>query len=98
MIIVAGTFTVPPEQHEAMVEAIGDLVAPTRAESGCLDFEFWADLQQRGRFHVFELWAGEAPFAAHLATPHLGAFREARVRLGAQFSLRRFRAEDVAQA
>jgi quinol monooxygenase YgiN len=98
MIIVSGTFIVPPEQHEAMVEAIGALVAPTRAEPGCLDFEFWADLHQRGRFHVSELWASEASFAAHLATPHLGAFREARARLGTQFSLRRFRAEDLPQA
>ncbi len=95
MIIVAGTFTVPPEQHEAMVKAIGDLVAPTRAEPGCLEFDFGADLQQRGRFHVFELWAGEAPFATHLTTPHINAFREARARLGTQFSLRRFRAEDA---
>jgi quinol monooxygenase YgiN len=98
MIIVAGTFTVPAEQHEAMVAAIGDLVAPTRAEPGCLEFGFWADLQQRGRFHIFELWVGDAPFAAHLVSPHLVAFREARARLGAQFSLRRFRAEDAPQA
>ena len=74
MIIVAGTFTVPPEQHDAMVGAIAGLSAATRAEEGCLDYDFWADLAQRGRFHVFEVWASEADLAAHSAAPHLGRF------------------------
>jgi quinol monooxygenase YgiN len=94
MIIAAATFSVPPEHHEALVAAALEITSPSRAEQGCLEYEFWADLRERGRFHVFEAWATREAFEAHLATPHLKAFREARARLGVlSFDLHRFLAE-----
>jgi quinol monooxygenase YgiN len=94
MIIAAATFSVPPEHHEALVQAALEITTPSRAEEGCLEYEFWADLRGAGRFHVFEAWASQEAFDRHLATPHLKAFREARARLGVlAFDLHRYRAE-----
>jgi quinol monooxygenase YgiN len=98
MIIVAGTVTLPAEHHDAMVGAIADLVAPTRTEEGCLEFEFWADLSGRGRFHLFEVWESLDHLAAHFATPHLKDFRNARDRLEAEVALKRYQAEEIPRA
>jgi len=94
MIVAAATFSVPPDRHEALVRAALEITTPSRAEEGCVEYEFWADLQQPGRFHVFEAWATQEAFERHLGTPHLKAFREARARLGVlSFDLHRYRAE-----
>ena len=98
MIIVAGTVAVPPDRHEALAAAIAEITSPTRAEDGCLEFAFWADLEQRGRFHVFELWAAPEHLAAHRATPHLLAFRDARARLRAVAAVRYYAAEELPPA
>jgi quinol monooxygenase YgiN len=99
MIIAAATFSVPPEHHDALVAAALEVTALSRAEEGCLEYEFWADLRERGRFHVFEAWATPEAFESHLATPHLKAFREARARLGVlSFDLHRFLAQPADQA
>lgn len=94
MLVAAATFSVPPDQHEALVQAALEITAPSRAEEGCVEYEFWADLQHPGRFHVFEVWATREAFERHLATAHLRAFREARARLGVlAFDLHRYQAE-----
>ena len=94
MIVAAAAFAVPPEHHDDLVAAALDITTPSRAEQGCLEYEFWADLRQPGRFHVFEAWATQEAFEAHLASPHLQAFRAARARLGVlEFDLHRYRAE-----
>ena len=95
MIIVAGTVTVPAQHHEPMVEAIAGLVDHTRAEPGCREFEFWADLARAGRFHVYEVWTDEAALAVHVTTPHFRTFRQAGSGLQAQVDLKRYRAEEI---
>ncbi len=99
MIVAAAAFSVPPGQHEALVQAALEITTPSRAEEGCVEYAFWADLQQPGRFHIFEAWATQEAFERHLATPHLKAFREARARLGIlSFDLHCYRAEPADSA
>lgn len=96
MIIAAGEFTVAPEYHDAMVAAIQTVTAATREEEGCLEYEFWADLAARGRFHVFEVWETAGHLEAHTATPHLLAFRAARVEMEMlDFDLKRYEVGEV---
>ena len=95
MIIVTGTLTVPQERHDAMVAAIAGLSAATRGEEGCVDYGFWADLEQRGRFHVFEVWASGADLAAHSATPNIATFRGDLARLGGRVTLKTYEAREL---
>ena len=79
-----------------MVNAMQVVTAATRAEEGCLDYEFWSDLTQRGRFHVFEVWESAAHLEAHIATPHLQAFRAARAEMNVLgFDLRKYEVSDI---
>lgn len=59
---------------EAEVEALlRPMVAPTRAEPGCLRYELYRDAD--GAFVLFETYADKAAQEAHRATPHYKAYR-----------------------
>ena len=53
------------------------LVAPTRLEEGCLQYDLHVDNDNPGFFVFYENWTSEALLQAHLAAPHLDAFRAA---------------------
>ena len=75
MIIVAGEFVLAPEDAAAARDAAIEVARETRKEAGCLAYRFYADLEEKGRFHVFEIWESLAALQAHFETPHLKAFR-----------------------
>ncbi len=52
-------------------EALTGLIEPTRAESGCLQYELHVDEQNPGRFVFYENWTDKAALDAHLASEHL---------------------------
>jgi quinol monooxygenase YgiN len=47
------------------------LVAPTRAEPGCLLYELFVDRESPGVFFFVQEYAGEAAFEAHVASEHV---------------------------
>jgi quinol monooxygenase YgiN len=74
MLIVAGTITFDPAQQEAMAAAVQRVAKATRAEDGCISYEFFADLEEKGRLHLFEEWEEEHHLLAHFEAPHFKAF------------------------
>ena len=70
MIIVAGTITFDPANQETVVAAAQKVATATRAEDGCISYEFFADLVQPGRLHLFEEWEEESHLLAHFEEPH----------------------------
>jgi quinol monooxygenase YgiN len=69
VVIVAGVFTVDPEQREAFLAGRMDRMRTSRAERGCLEYTFSADPLDPGRVLLFERWASQADLDAHLAVP-----------------------------
>jgi quinol monooxygenase YgiN len=69
MILIAGTVDVDPQQRESALEAGRELFEATRAQAGCLDYVWAADLATPGRIYVYERWADEPSLAAHFAGP-----------------------------
>jgi quinol monooxygenase YgiN len=75
VIVVAGTFRVPPA---ALTEFRGHMLAmlaASRAEDGCLTYSYAEDVAEPGLIRVFETWRDRAALDAHLQTPHLAAWR-----------------------
>jgi quinol monooxygenase YgiN len=95
MLIVAGEFRVPPEHREAFATAARELTGPTREEPGCRVFEFWSDLDEAGRFLVFEIWGDPDDLVAHRTTPHVAAFLAAVSGLDATSDLKRYLASET---
>lgn len=55
--------------------ALVAMVAPTHREAGCLSYELHQDLDDPATFVFHENWTSKAHLDAHLASPHLQAFR-----------------------
>lgn len=75
MIVVAGTAPVLPDQREAAMAAISEMVAATLPEAGCISYVFSADLSDPCLFHIFEEWETQAHLEAHFATAHMAVFQ-----------------------
>lgn len=74
MIVVAGIITFDPDYQAPMVEAANRVAEITRTESGCISYEFFADLNEAGRLHLFEEWELVGDLERHLEAAHLADF------------------------
>lgn len=76
IILIAGTVDVDPQKRDAALEAGCPHMEATRAQKGCLDYVWSADLLVPGRIYVFERWESQEDLAAHLSGPHYLAMRD----------------------
>lgn len=67
MLIVAGHFVVDPADQEAFVAGRVAAMTATRTEAGCLEYVMSADPVDATRVILFERWADQTSFDAHMA-------------------------------
>lgn len=77
MLLVTGSFRVPPGRIDAARAAMTAMIAASRAEPGCLDYAYAEDLLEPGLIRVVERWTDRAALDAHLASRHLAEWRAA---------------------
>ena len=82
MILVAGSFRLPPGRREEAHAAMERAIAASRAEAGCILYAYAEDLLEPGLFRVSELWDSREALAAHFASPHMAQWRLERSALG----------------
>lgn len=73
-IVISGEILIDPDDFDAAIALIEPLVAATRREPGCVEYDFWVDPRRRGRIRVFEEWESAEANAAHAASEHLATF------------------------
>jgi quinol monooxygenase YgiN len=66
--------TVEPSAADSVAAAMEQIVEPTRAEPGCLTYEFYRDLEDPAVFMCFEHWESAGALADHGKTPHVEKF------------------------
>lgn len=71
MYTILGTVTARPETRAELATLLMAQVAPTRAEAGCITYEFHVDAADPCVFVFYENWTDRAALDAHLAMPHL---------------------------
>jgi quinol monooxygenase YgiN len=71
MYTIIGTVTARPETREELLALLSAQVAPTRAEAGCINYDFHVDADDPCVFVFYENWANRTALDAHLAMPHL---------------------------
>ena len=77
MIVIAGTARVREEQRDVAIEAARAMSTASRAEPGCRQYRFSADLDDPNVVHVFEEWDSAEALEVHFATPHMAEFQAA---------------------
>lgn len=74
-VTVIATFRARAGKEEQAKAALLSLVAPTRAEAGCLNYDLHVLDGDARRFLFHENWRSKADLDRHLETPHLAAVR-----------------------
>ena len=70
-VTIIGTVTARPALRDELQAILVAQVAPTRAEPGCLNYDFHVDATDPCCFVFYENWRTQADLDAHLAMPHL---------------------------
>jgi quinol monooxygenase YgiN len=96
MIVIAGHVALDPAQREAAVAAAREMMRETRREKGCISYAFSADLDEPGRFRIFEEWESDEALRAHFASPHMARFQQAVGALGVrEMAVQRYAVAEV---
>ena len=77
MIIVNGRLEATPEAVEALKAALGAMEKASRAEDGCDDYTFSAEINDPGVIRITEKWRDMDALAAHFRSPHMAVFQQA---------------------
>jgi quinol monooxygenase YgiN len=72
-VTVIATFEARPGKETELRNALVGLVAPTRQEVGCLNYDLHVLPEQRAKFLFHENWTTKAALDAHLQTLHIQA-------------------------
>ncbi len=76
-LTVVATLKARPGEEEALLAMLRALIAPTRAEPGCIAYELHRSDEEPGTFLFDEVWESRPLWEAHMQSPHLAAFGEA---------------------
>lgn len=68
MFVVHGTFPIKPESADELRAALTGLQAATRAEAGCLSYEWSESVESAGTFYSVETWDSRASLDKHMTT------------------------------
>jgi quinol monooxygenase YgiN len=77
MLVLSGTFTAKPGCEAQLIALAADLLPPSRAEPGCLRYDFLRDAIDPARFVFFELWYDRSALTQHFETAHFQRFATA---------------------
>jgi quinol monooxygenase YgiN len=66
-------------EEQRVGDGLANLVAPTRAEHGCLVFEVHRDAAHPREFSIYEQWTDHAAHAAHQQSDHFRDIAQAEV-------------------
>ncbi len=73
-IIVVAQMTSQADKLDELRAELRALLAPTRAEKPCIQYDMHESADTPGTFLFYEIWESHADLEAHLATPHLQRF------------------------
>ena len=79
--VVIARITAKSGMEEQLKTVLEPLVAPTRAEAGCLQYDLMRSQSNPRLFTFYEKWASDEAFAAHGQAPHVVRARAERMEL-----------------
>jgi quinol monooxygenase YgiN len=74
MLIVLAEARFDPAQTQQVRGVARPMIEASRAEPGCVGYDYAFDLLEPDLMRVRELWKDEQALKDHFATPHMAAF------------------------
>lgn len=91
MIIVHGTFPVKPEFRDDALTMMRRMAVASRAEYGCISYEFYVGLSDPNKLLLFQEWESVEALQGHFETDHMEEFlRDLPNVLNGEVSTRRY--------
>ena len=81
-IAIVGQFRIPLENLAAARPLMIAVMEASRAEDGCIEYNYAEDLLEPGLIRVSEVWESREHLAAHLKSAHMQRWITERVGLG----------------
>ena len=72
-VTVVATFEARPGKEAELKQLLLGLLAPTRQEAGCLNYDLHSAPSHPAKFLFHETWTSQELLDAHLTSPHLAA-------------------------
>jgi quinol monooxygenase YgiN len=72
-LTVIATFQARPGKETELRAALTGLLAPTRQEAGCINYDLHTGTDDPAKFMFHENWTSKAHLDAHLQSPHIKA-------------------------
>ena len=72
-LTVIATFLARPGKEAELRAVLTGLLAPTRKEIGCINYDVHVATGEPGKFMFHENWTSQAALDAHLQSPHVKA-------------------------
>ena len=70
-ITVVATFQAKPGKEAELQKALISLLAPTRQEAGCINYDLHVSPEDPAKFLFHENWTSKELLDAHLKSPHI---------------------------
>lgn len=77
MLILLAEATVGEGALEVGYAAMEAMLLASRAEEGCVSYDYAIDVLDPTKLHIVEKWVDEAALAFHFQTPHMAEFQAA---------------------
>lgn len=91
MIIVHGTFPVKSDLREVALDLMKQMAVASRAEEGCISYEFYVGLSDPNTLLLFQEWESVDALQGHFETDHMEDFlRELPNVLAGEVATRRY--------
>ncbi len=74
MIAVAGLLQFKPEDRQAVLDGLKEVIRRSRQDPGCIDYWWSEDIETADAFRFFECWESQELMDAHMAQPHTEDF------------------------
>ena len=76
-LTILAQITAEPGKEALLRAELEKLIAPTRAEAGCVQYDLHLDNEATGFFVFFEIWETRSLWQDHMSSAHIAGFREA---------------------
>lgn len=86
-VTVLGFMTMEPGTEETLLKEIDELVRKTRAEPGCVNYDYHRSNDDPNRYVFYENFADQAAFDFHFAQPYTRNWIAISERHGARFDI-----------
>lgn len=75
-LTIIARFKAKPGMEAQVKKDLIDMIAPSRAESGCITYDLHQDTQDPSVFVLYEIWQNQASLDFHLETPYFKRIKE----------------------